>query len=147
MSRLGGVLQSLLSDMEEGYLDSVSELIHGEMFGDFLEMAQHLMDEGYKDAAAVIAGSVLEGHLRQLCQQAGVETDTEVNGVPKPKKAERMNADLAKVSVYAKTDQKNVTAWLDLRNKAAHEQYEEYEAGQVRLLISNVRDFFHRNPA
>jgi len=26
------------------------------MFGDFLEMAQHLCESGYKDAAAVIAG-------------------------------------------------------------------------------------------
>lgn len=142
-----GILESLHADMQAGYMDSVPELIHGELFGDFLEMAQHLMDEGYKDAAAVIAGSVLEGHLRQLCQKSGVETGIEVQGVPKPKKAERINADLAKASVYTKTDQKNITAWLDLRNKAAHGMYEEYEAGQVNLLISSVRDFFNRVPA
>jgi hypothetical protein len=28
--------------------------------------------EGYKDAAAVIAGSSLEAHLRQLAQKAGI---------------------------------------------------------------------------
>lgn len=146
-AQLCGVLESLRADTQAGYMDSVSELIHGEMFGDFLEMAQHLIDEGYKDAAAVIAGSVLEGHLRQLCLKSGVETDTEVKGVPIPKKAERMNADLVKASVYNTTDQKNVTAWLDLRNKAAHGLYKEFEAGQVSLLISNVRDFFNRVPA
>lgn len=145
--QVSGILESLHADMQAGFMDSVPELIHGEMFGDFLEMAQHLMDEGYKDAAAVIAGSVLEGHLRQLCLKFGVETDREVNGVLKPKKAELINADLTKASAYTKTDQKNVTAWLDLRNKAAHGQYEEYEPGQVSLLISNVRDFFNRVPA
>jgi hypothetical protein len=46
-----------------------------------------------------------------------------------------------------KMDQKNVTAWLDLRNKAAHGHYEQYQKEQVALLISGVRDFITRNPA
>src|SRR5713101_5827978 len=66
--RLVGVLQSLSADLKAGYLRSVEELIHGELFGDFLEMAQYLVDSGYKDAAAVIAGSALEAHLRQLAK-------------------------------------------------------------------------------
>jgi len=37
-----------------------------------------------------------------------------------------MNADLAKVKVYGILEQKNVTAWLDLRNRAAHGKYLEF---------------------
>lgn len=58
-----------------------------------------------------------------------------------------MNADLAGANVYSKLDQKNVTAWLDLRNKAAHGKYGEYTKEQVALLIQSVRDFITRNPA
>jgi hypothetical protein len=145
--QLVGVLDSLRADVPFGYLQTQRELLHGELFADFLEMAQHLLDEGYKDAAAVIAGSALEAHLRQLCQKANIPTEIKSSGGATPKKADRLNADLAGGEVYSKLDQKNVTAWLDLRNKAAHGLYDQYSAGQVALLISSVRDFITRNPA
>jgi hypothetical protein len=107
-------------------------------------MSQHLLDQGYKDAAAVIAGTSLEAHLRQLCQNAGVDTETETGS---PKKAVRLNADLASANVYSKMDQKGVTAWLDLRNNAAHGHYDQYQRDQVAILIAWVRDFITRNPA
>jgi len=144
---LVGVVDSLRADAAAGYLESQRELIHGELFADFLEMAQHLLDEGYKDPAAVVAGSSLEVHLRQLSQKAGIEADLSVGGAISAKKADRLNSELAKAGVYSKLDQKNVTAWLDLRNKAAHGHYDQYEAAQVALLISGVRDFITRNPA
>ncbi|MCI2429492.1 hypothetical protein LM602_06305 [Candidatus Acetothermia bacterium] len=145
--QLVGVLDSLRADVSLGYLRSQRELLHGELFADFLEMAQHLLDEGYKDAAAVIAGSALEAHLRHLCQKANIPIEIKSGGGATPKKADRLNADLASGKVYLKLDQKNVTAWLDLRNKAAHGLYDHYSAGQVALLISGVRDFITRNPA
>ena len=36
-----------------------------------------------------------------------------------------MNNDLACGNSYTKLDQKSVTAWLDLRNRAAHGRYGE----------------------
>lgn len=145
--RLVGVVASLRADVAAGYLRSVSELIHGELFGDFLDMAQHLLDEGYKDAAAVIAGSALEAHLRQLCQKAGVSVEVANEANTRPKKADVLNAELAKANVYSKLDQKTVTSWLALRNDAAHGHYDRYEAGQVKLLVAGIRDFITRNPA
>ncbi len=138
-----GVAKSLLSDIKNGYLRSAEELIHGEVFGDFLEMADHLIESGFKDAAAVIAGSTLESHLRQMCAKHSLAT---VAGTA-PKKADTLNAELTKAGVYTKLDQKNVTAWLGLRNDAAHGNYGAYDKNQVRLFISSVRDFFTRNPA
>ncbi len=58
-----------------------------------------------------------------------------------------MNADRAKIGVYSKLDQKNITAWLDLRNKAVRGNYSEYSKEQVTLLINGIRDFITRNPA
>ncbi len=114
------------------------------MFGDFLEMADHLLSGGFKDAAAVIAGSTLEGHLRQLAEKVGIpSTDAEGH----PMKADRLNADLVKDGAYEKTDQKAITAWLGLRNDAAHGDYEKYEAGQVGPMIAGIRDFIRRKPA
>lgn len=138
-----GVAKSLLSDIRNGYLKSLEEIIHGDIFSDYLEMAKHLVDSGYKDAAAVIAGSTLEAHLKQLCAKHGVPTSLGTT----PKKADTINADLVKAGAYSKLDQKNVTAWLGLRNDAAHGNYAAYDKSQVDLLISSVRDFITRNPA
>ena len=146
--RLIGVVEALHADLKGGYLETLSEFLHGELFGDFLEMADHLLGNGYKDAAAVIIGSTLEAHLRQLCQKFGIDVEVQDGrGNLRPKKADRMNSDLAGALAYNKLDQKSVTAWLDLRNKAAHGKYGEYNSEQVALLTQSVRDFISRNPA
>lgn len=142
-------LQALRDAVAGDHLDTASGLIHAAVFADFLEMAQHLLDEGYKDAAAVITGSALEAHLRQLCVNASVDLTLTNNnsGAIIPKKADRMNADLCGAKVYSVLDQKSVTAWLDLRNKAAHGEYVKYVDQQVGLMISGIRDFITRVPA
>lgn len=139
-----GVLKSLRADYASGNLLTIQELIHGDVFSDFLDMANHLEQEGYKDPAAVLAGSTLEEHLRKLCIKNNIQI-TKPDG--SPKKADLMNNELGTVNVFTKLDQKSVTAWLDLRNKAAHGRYTEYTKEQVVLLISGVRDFLTRNPA
>ncbi|KKN48021.1 hypothetical protein LCGC14_0657070 [marine sediment metagenome] len=41
----------------------------------------------------------------------------------------------------------SMTGWLDLRNKAAHGKYDEYNKNKVEQMIMGVRDFIVRNPA
>lgn len=142
-SSIIGIAQAVRDDLEAGYINTLIELVHADTFADFLDMAHHLQETGYKDAAAVITGSTLESHIRSLCVKYNIEIES--NG--KPLKADKLNSDLARVEVYSKLDQKNITAWLDLRNKAAHGKYDEYTQDQVELLISSIRDFIGRIPA
>ena len=142
-----GVLNALYGNLKAGYLKSFSELIHADIFSDYIEMAEYLLEEGYKDAAAVITGSTLEEHLRKLCVKNGIDIEIMSSGKLRPKKTDAMNSDLAKQKVYSKLEQKSVTAWLDLRNKAAHGNYSEYNDNQVKQMIMGVRDFIIRNPA
>ena len=62
------ILNRLHSDIENGYLKNTVNIISAEVFGDFLEMAQHLLDEGYKDPAASLTGAVLEDGLRRIAR-------------------------------------------------------------------------------
>lgn len=140
---IAGVLTALREAYASGYLTTVSELIHADLFSDFIEMAEYLLSEGYKDPAAVIIGSTLEEHLRQLCVKNGLPT----TAGGKPKKADQLNADLKNASVYSNLDLKSITSWLDLRNKAAHGKYTEYTKEQVQLMIQGIQDFMTRNPA
>ena len=142
-----GILSAAREEMAGGWLNTAKGLVSAEIFADFLEMAQHLLEEGYKDPAAVMAGSVLEEHLRQLCQKNGIAIEVSQQGRQVPRKADTLNADLTKAGAYNKLDQKNVTAWLDLRNKAAHGKYEEYAKEQVALMLQGISDFMVRVPA
>jgi hypothetical protein len=40
-----------------------------------------------------------------------------------------------------------VTAWLEVRNKAAHGKFEEYPSEHVDLLLRGVRGLISRYPA
>lgn len=135
-----GSLRALRRDYDEGYLSSLHGLIRAELFADFLEMAEHLLGQGYKDPAAVLIGGVLEEHLRALCIVRAIA----LSDSGKPKKADSMNNELASAGAYNKLDLKNVTAWLDLRNKAAHGHYNEYTAEQVEIMLTGVREFAAR---
>lgn len=139
------ILSSIGQEMEGDWLFTLKGLVAAELFADFLEMADHLLELGYKDPAAVIIGSVLEEHLRQLCSANSIDIEFENNeGILIPKKADRLNSDLAKENVYSKLDQKAVTMWLDLRNKAAHGEYEEYTSEQVTNMYSGITEFMAR---
>src|SRR5262245_57159290 len=109
---------------------------------DFLELASYLYSEGYKDAAAVVCGSALEGHLRKLA--AKLEIAVTANGFPK--QAEALNSELALKGAYSKLDQENITAWLDLRNCAVSGEYDRYARGHVAGLLTDTRGFLSRYP-
>lgn len=148
MEPIMGIIHGLRHDLTQGYINNIVETIHSNIFSDFIEMAQHLCDNRYKDAAAVIVGSTLESHLRALCEKWGVSIEiSKSDGHIVPKKADALNSDLASKNAYNKLDQKNVTAWLDLRNNAAHGKYDQYTQDQVSFLLAGVRDFIVRNPA
>ncbi len=68
-------------------------------------------------------------------------SSTNTNGKIKFHKAETMNIELCKAGIYNGLIQKSITAWLDLRNKAAHGKHREYDLSQVQNLLQSVRDF------
>ena len=141
------MLKDLKAQVSNNWIFSIKGLVSAEIFTDFLDMAQHLLDEGYKDAAAVIIGSSLENHLKQLCQKHSIPTTfLNINQQPKPQKADILNSELKKAKVYQLLDQKQVTAWLGLRNDAAHGNYSNYTKEQVQQMHNGVLNFVSRTP-
>jgi hypothetical protein len=142
-----GALNAAKAEIDGGWLFDLRGIVSAEIFNDFFEMAAHLLSEGYKDPAAVMIGSTLEEHLRQLCTKHNIPLETSNPNKPSvttPKKAEVMNADLVKAQVYNLLDQKQVTAWLGLRNSAAHGKYADYTKEQVDAMHYGVMNFITR---
>ncbi len=144
---LVGVLEALRADIASGYLTALHELIHADMFSDYLEMAEHLLSEGYKDPAAVLAGGTLEEHLRQLCRKHGIDIEVQAVRGTEPKMANELNTDLYKAKVYPLTNFQGVNAWIAIRNKAAHGEYTAYTKEQVDLFVQALRYFIKQYPA
>ena len=141
-------LRALQMAYTSGYMQTFHELVHAELFSDFLEQAEYLLVSKFKDAAAVIAGGVLEEHLRKLCNKMGIATvQTDKHGKTTPKKLDTINTELAKASVYDKNEHKQVTAWAGVRNDAAHGDYGNYDAAKVGLMIQWLRGFVAKYPA
>jgi len=136
-----GVISAIRNELAGGWTSTVKGLLSAEIFSNFLEMAAHLMAERYKDAAAVMIGSVLEQHLRQLANNAGIAI---VSPDGRSKRADSVNVELSKNGIYNMLDQKQVTAWLELRNKAAHGDYEAYTHDQVQGMLDGVTGFMSR---
>ena len=137
-----GSVRALQSDLKNDYLKSFHDIVQSEVFSDYLEMADYLLKEGYKDPAAVIIGSTLEAHLRELCKSSAIETEAlNTKGKLVPKKADLLNSELAKGKIYSSAYQKQITAWLDIRNSAAHGNYEEYSTEEIRLMSQGVKNF------
>ena len=139
-----GILKAVIDEFKGGWVFTVKGLVSAEIFSDFLEMSNYLLSEGYKDPAAVLIGSVLEEHLRQLCNKNGIPVEIVKDSKPVPKKADSLNSELAASNIYNKLDQKQVTAWFDLRNKAAHGKYSEYSKDQVQIMYHGVVNFMSR---
>jgi len=132
--RAHGVLHAALDDYESGALFKIRSLIQAEVFDDLLEQAEALHESGYYQPAAVLAGAVLEDGLRQLC-------DTNDISLPDKPKLDYINAQLARAGVYNKLVLKRITALADLRNKAAHGEWNEFNVNDVADMLTAIRRF------
>jgi hypothetical protein len=108
------------------------------------EMAEGLQSQGYKDAAAVIAGTSLEVHLKALAAKHGLTLQAPNGG---PKKMDLVNAELKAAGVYNAIEHKQVMAWLGIRNSAAHGNFGDYDQAAVQGLIEGVGNFAVKYPA
>lgn len=129
-----GILRAAKNDYEHGHLFNARILIEAEVFDDFLDQGAHLLDSGYYQPAAVVIGSVLEDGLRKLCMR------NEIALSDKPK-LDSMNNRLAKQDVYNKLTQKRITMLADIRNKAAHGEWDEFTKADVEDMLRSVRQF------
>jgi hypothetical protein len=144
VAQLAGVLRGLRADVAAGYMASVEELVHAAVFDDFLEMAAELASKGFHSPAAVLAGSVLEEHLRKLAAKHGIAI---VDGKGRPRSVEVLGVDLVKTSTLSEPERKIVQAWYGQRTEAAHGRHENVISDQVGSMIPGIREFMIRHPA
>jgi hypothetical protein len=128
---LYAVLSAAKEDYEGGYIFNLRGLVKAEVLSDALEQAEELLNAGYKDPAYVLIGVSLEIAVKDLVLRQSLH----------PSKLDKMNVELCKLGVYNVAKQKQVTAWADLRNKAAHGDWAGYTEPDVRDMLKGVQRF------
>jgi len=106
-------------------------LVQAEVLDDALEQAAELLKAGYKEPACVVAGVSLETAVKELCTRQAISHG----------KLDKMNADLCKAGIYNMGWQKQITAWAERRNNAAHGKWDAYNNADVDDLIKGVNRF------
>ncbi len=129
-----GILRGLKSGIEQGFMKKNIELVKAEVFTDFLDIGEHLLENDYKDPAASLIGAVLEIELRNLCTR---------NDIPFKSSDDIscLNGKLKDKEVYHQPMRSQIEAWKKIRDKADHGHFDEYTIDQVKDFLSGVRKF------
>ena len=135
-----GILKAVSEDLEDGFLADVRTLVSADVFTDFLAMAGHLLECGYKDPAASLCGAVLEQGLRRIATNGGIK-------VRERDDLSSLNQKLATKGVYTRIVQRRLTVWTDVRNAADHGKFSEYSNADVADMHTGVSDFLERHLA
>ncbi len=133
LNRVIPILRAAEDDLKNGFLITIKQLVQADVFDSELEQAKSLLQNGYKNAAAVIAGTVLETAIKEICLNNGIELDR--------KKLTHLNDELAKAGIYNKLQQKQITALADIRNNAAHGDYDQFTQEHVERMIEDIEKF------
>lgn len=133
-----GVAKAIQHDIRRGLLVDFKSQAQGEVFADFLEIGGQLLNDGHKDAAAVLVGSVLEDGLRKLAERAGLSL---VASSGQPLTMDALNMQLAKADVYAKLVQQQITSWAHIRDNAVCGEFSAYTLEQVNSMLLFAQSF------
>ncbi|MGA2912835.1 MAG: hypothetical protein ABSE07_04915 [Methanoregula sp.] len=86
-------------------------------------------------------GSVLESHIRKLCEKNGIKTTALKGNKEKFRHLHDMNVDLMKIGVYNTLNQKQIDFWYGIRSEAAHGNDTAYSKQQVDEMLVGIRRF------
>ncbi|MEG4235005.1 DUF4145 domain-containing protein [Microcoleus sp. Pol11C3] len=138
-------LKGLKDDFKKGFLGDLGLEIEAEIVADYMGQAEHLLAEGQSGKydhvpAAVLAGAVLEKSLRTLCDKQSPSIPT-VNDKGKPLTLTPLIEALKKNKVFNEVTAKQLRGWADIRNSAAHGNFDEFNRSQVDLMIQGINNF------
>ncbi|HZM06194.1 MAG TPA: DUF4145 domain-containing protein [Candidatus Saccharimonadales bacterium] len=145
MQKALGILEAFRDDFDKGFLDDFLLKVEAEIAADYMGQADTLLKEGQPGAfdhvpAAVLSGAVLEKALRTLCDRQQPQIPiTNANGDSKT--LNPLIDDLKKAGVFNELKAKQLRAWADIRNKAAHGEFNQFTKGDVEQMLVGIANF------
>lgn len=137
---LAGVLSAAAADIQDGLID-LDAMHRLQTHEDLLGIARELLAtvESSPIAAAMIAGAVMENHLRRMCRTRELHAES--------KGLSAMNSALKSKGVYPKPQWSQLEAWIHVRNAAVHHDEVGFQAVLVPGMVDGLDGFIRRYPA
>ncbi len=129
-----GVLNAAKAEIDGGWLAKITTLIEADIFTDFLDMSDHLLNNHYFIPAASLIGAVLEDGLRRIASEHSILLDPNES-------ISKLNDKLRKANIYNQMIWRQVSVWGDLRNYADHGHFNQFQESDVIELLREVRAF------
>ena len=126
-----GSLESIRHELENDYLQTITQLVKAETLADLLDQSEHLYESGYHLAAGVIGRAVLEEHLRTTCSN--------LNCIPTKKRPtiNDYNQALYGIQHYSKIKMKQIDTLAAIGNDAAHNK-PEMDSSDIKKLLTDL---------
>ena len=118
-------------DRLDSVLNDIGQTLHAEILDDELDAARNLLAASHLRSAGVVAGVVLEGHLKKLV------SDHKVTFRKKPMLS-NLNDALKEAGVYDAPQWRKIQYLTDIRNICGHKNERDPERDEVADLIEGV---------
>ncbi len=132
-------LRALVADIDAHLFPSLGSVVHGDTLADLLDQADSLVGaKGYLPAV-MLAGGVLEAHLRYLAAARNLTVaKSSIGG---------LNEQLYAANVYPKAKHSLIATWANLRNIADHLNQTRVDETIALTMCVGVRSFISEHPA
>jgi len=133
-----GLLIGTKGNLQSGLLEDLKSELLIDIKSDFLETARHLLEDGQKDPAAVLACIVLEDSIKRLVARHSVKgADNKEIGVAAGL--------LYKAGVIEKSTNQSIQNFKNLRNAALHAEWDQVSRESVGLLLAFLPMFIEKH--
>lgn len=146
--------KALVKLFKEGGLVSPRLLIAHEIESSFLDLAQSQAESAekatdnsqkqiYRAIASFLCGATLEDALRRLCDNRGIQYDTQHTSISKLQS--NLYQPSNQTEIISQSENKQITTWADTRNKADHGKFSEITQTEVLTMVIGVRAFIDKH--
>jgi hypothetical protein len=153
-SRAVAASRGVVTLYEQGGLTSPRLAIAHEIEGDLLDIAQSQLQAAETNQvpehkqlqlaiAAFLTGASLEDALLRLCTARGISFDAQRTSIAKLQAA--LFQPSKQIEVISSSENKQITAWGDVRNKADHGKFGDITYAEVLSMVVGVRAFIDRH--
>lgn len=123
------ILESIEKRFESSLFD-IKQLVQADLFDSELDVARELLKNKFSRAAGAVAGVVLEGHLKQVCDNHNLAKKSGTIAV--------LNDALKAASVIELSQSRHIQFLGDIRNKCGHKNPTDPTVEEVGELITGV---------
>jgi hypothetical protein len=128
------VLKALQEELKCGYLQGVESIVTRNTLSSIIDEAKILLKAKYKDASAIYCRVILETAVKKYCDKNKITFH----------KNDKLSSLLDKLKAkdfFSIPEWRQVQAWIDIGNAAAHGDFSQYSESDVQSMLNGIEAF------